>query len=185
MGKLSSQIITNITDKKQLEKIGRYFKKDIITVSSEPPKENKTFLNIKNYQLTDNYEDSIKIMNRIFQENNIKEAIINSNLFGTYLYAFISGFNKLPLICICKNGKIEPIIINPTMLSETKIKILEYINKNPGSKTSEIFKGVGITAGSSQGYRQINSLKFLKLIEENESGYEVTEFGKIYLKQQI
>ncbi len=85
MGKLSSQIITNITDKKELEKIGRYFKKDIITVSSEPPKENKTFLNIKNYQLTDNYEHSIKIMNHIFQENDIKTAIINSNLFGTHI----------------------------------------------------------------------------------------------------
>jgi len=182
---LSSQIITNITNQKQLEKIGRYFKKDIITVSSEPPKENKTFLNIKNYQIIDNYEHSIKIFNGIFQENDIEDAVINSSLFGTYLHAFISGFNKLPLIYICKNGKIEPIIVNPSMLSETKTKILEYIDRNPGSKTSKIFKSVGIAAGSSQGYRQINSLKSLELIKENEKGYDVTELGKIYLKQQI
>ncbi len=62
---------------------------------------------------------------------------------------------------------------------------MEYININQESKTSEIFKGVGITARSSHGYRQINSLKSLELIEENENGYEVTELGKIYLKQKI
>lgn len=179
-----SSIITNITDQKQLEKIGRYFKKDIVTVSSESPKESKTFLNIKNYQIIDNYEHSIKIINRIFRENDIEDAVINSNLFGTYLHAFISGFNKLPLIYICKNNKIEPIIVNPTMLSETKIKILEFIDRNPKSKASRIFKSVGITDGSSQGYRQINSLKALGLIEDDE-GYEVTELGKTYLKQQI
>jgi len=70
------------------------------------------------------------------------------------------------------------------MLSETKTKIMEYIDRNPGSKAFRIFKSVGITAGSSQDYRQINSLKALSLIEEDD-GYDVTELGKIYLKQQI
>ncbi len=179
-----SSIITNITDQKKLEKIGRYFKKDIIIVSSESPKESKTFLSIKSYQIIDNYEHSIKIINRIFQENDIEDAVISSDLFGIYLHAFISGFNKLPLIYVCKNAKIEPIIVNPTMLNETKTKILEYIDRNSGSKVSEIFKSVGITAGSSQGYRQINSLKSLGLIEEGD-GYGVTELGRTYLKQQI
>lgn len=71
------------------------------------------------------------------------------------------------------------------MLSETKLKILEYTNKNPRSKTSEIFKGVGITAGSFQGYKQINSFKSLELIEENENNYDVIELGRICLKQRI
>ena len=82
MGKLSSHIITNVTDQKKLEKIGRYFKKYIITISSKSPKENKTFLNIKNYQIIGNYEHSIKIIDRIFQENDIEDAVINSDLFG-------------------------------------------------------------------------------------------------------
>jgi len=55
------------------------------------------------------------------------------------------------LIYACKNSKIEPFIVNLTMLSETKTKIREYIDRNQGSKVSMIFKSIGITAGSSNG----------------------------------
>jgi hypothetical protein len=54
------------------------------------------------------------------------------------------------------------------MLSGTKTKIMEYIDRNPGSKVSMIFKSIGITAGSSKGYMQINSLKSLELIEDDD-----------------
>lgn len=177
------KIITNIQDPKSLERMAWHFsKKNIVILNSEPVNDNELVLNLTNVQLKETYQDSIQIINQIFKENNIDVAVIIPDLVGLYLYAYISGFKKLPMVHICKNEKLEPVIVSPGALGKTKIKMLKYINSNQGSTTNKIFQGINLKPGTSSAYLHINTLKDLQLVKEENKKYYITDLGSTFLK---
>ena len=177
------KIITNIKDLKSLELMAwKFNKRDIIILSSESVEDKELVLNLTNVQLKESYHDSIEIIDHIFNENNIVNAVIIPDLFGLYLYSYIAGFKKLSMVHICRNEKLEPVIVSPGTLGKTKIKMLSYIKDNPGSQTNKIFYGVGVKPGTSSAYLHINALKDLQLVVEENKQYKITELGSTFLK---
>lgn len=86
------------------------------------------------------------------------------------------------MVHICKNEKLEPVIVSPGALGKTKIKMLKYIADNPGSTTSKIFNGIGLKPGTISAYLHINTLKELQLINEENKQYSITDLGSTLLK---
>lgn len=176
-------ILTNVKDPKSLELIAWNFNtRDIIIVAREPLEDMEILPHLTDIQLKENYPDSIKIIDSIFEEKDIIAAVIIPDLLGMYLYAYISGFKKLPIIHICNNQELEPIIVNPRALGRTKSKILNYIKNNPESKTNDIFTGVRLKPGTSSVYVHLNTLKDMQLINEENKKYNITDLGLTFLE---
>ena len=176
-------VITNIQDPKSLELIAWKFNtRDIMIIANEPVEDMEILPHLTDVQLKENYLDSIKIINDIFEKENIIAAVIIPDLFGMYLYNYISGFKAFSIIYICNNEKLEPIIVNPGSLGRTKVKLLNYIKENPGSKTSDIFSGVGFKPGTSSAYVHMNDLREMQLIKKENKGYYITDLGFTFLE---
>lgn len=176
-------VITNIKDPKSLELIAWKFNtRDIIIVANEPVEDMEILPHLTDVQLKENYLDSIKIINDIFEKEDIIAAVIIPDMVGLYLYSYISGFKTLPIIHICNDGKLEPTIVNPGALGRTKVKLLNYIKDNPRSKTSDVFTGVGFKPGTSSAYVHLNTLKEMQLVKEEDKGYYITDLGLTFLE---
>lgn len=177
------KIITNIQDPKSLELIAWNFnKRNIIIITSKPMEDIEILPKLTDIQLNESYQDSIELIDQVFKKNDIVAAVIIPDLCGLYLYAYISGFKKLPIIYICKNNKLEPVIVNPGSLGKTKVKMLKFIGDNPGSPTNKIFPGVNLKPGTSSAYLHINTLKDLQLVIEKNKRYYITDLGSTFLK---
>ncbi len=176
-------VITNIKDPKSLELIAWKFNtRDIIIVANEPVGDMEILPHLTDVQLKENYLDSVKIINDIFEKEDIIAAVIIPDLFGLYLHSYISGFKALPIIHICNNEELEPVIVNPGALGRTKVKLLNYIKNNPGSKTSDVFTGVGFKPGTSSAYVHLHALKEMQLVKEEDKGYYITDLGLTFLE---
>lgn len=176
-------VITNIKDPKSLELIAWKFNtRNIMIVANELVEDMEILPHLTDIQLKENYLDSIKIINDIFDNEDVIAAVILPDLFGVYLQAYISGFKALPIIHICNNGELEPVIVNPGSLGRTKVKLLNYIKENPGSKTSDIFTGVGFKPGTSSAYVHMNDLKEMELVKEEDKRYYITNLGLTFLE---
>ncbi|PAV05462.1 hypothetical protein [Methanobacterium bryantii] len=176
-------VITNIKDPKNLERIAWKFNtRDILIVTNKPVGDLGILPDITDIQLKGNYLDSIKILNGIFEKKDIVAAVIFPDLFGMYLYSYISGFKTLPIIHICNNQELEPTLVNPGVLGRTKVKLLNYIKENSGSKTSDIFSGVGFKPGTSSAYVHMNDLKEMELVKEEDKRYYITDLGLTFLE---
>lgn len=176
-------VITNIRNPKNLERIAWKFNtRDIIIVTNKPVGDLEILPNITDVQLKENYLESIKIINSIFEKKDIVSAVIFPDLFGMYLYSYISGFKALSIIHICNNQELEPTIVNSGVLGKTKVKLLNYIKENSGSKTSDIFSGVGFKPGTSSAYVHMNDLKEMELVKKDNNGYYITDLGLTFLE---
>ena len=176
-------VITNIKDPKNLERIAWKFNtRDIIIVTNEPVGDLEILPHLTDVQLKENYLHSIKIINGIFEKEDIVAAVISPDLFGMYLYSYISGFKALQIVYICNNQKLEPILVSPGVLGKTKVKLLNYIKENSGSKTNNIFSGVGFKPGTSSAYVHMNDLKEMELVKEKDKEYCITDLGLTFLE---
>lgn len=178
-----SKIITNIRDPKTLERIAWHFnKKNILILSVEPVSNMDILPNITYAQLKESYVDSIKIIDHEFNKNKVDTAVIIPDLFGLYLYSYIAGFKKLSMIHICKNEKLEPVIVNPEKLGKPKLGILTYVKDHPKSDNKSIFKGIGYSEKSNSAYAHLKSLKNMELLKEEDKKYCITDLGSTILK---
>ena len=86
------------------------------------------------------------------------------------------------MVHICKNEKLEPVLVSPGALGKTKIKMLKCVEENPMSSTNKIFQGVELKPGTSSAYLHINTLKELQLLTEENKQYHITDLGFNLLK---